>query len=374
MDFARRLTELAKLHSVDAPVVSVYLDVRWADEQQRDRVRLFLKNELRRARESADDGLASDLDWIEEQGHALVEQAIVPDANGVALFACEALRLREMLPVRVSLENAFVVGDAPWLRPLATVLEQTRPALVVFVDGESARLLPLGAEGPGEELLLEHAVEGRHSQGGWAALAQSRYQRHIQTQRDQHFEAVASAVTDVVERDGITRIVVTGDPRSVAAFRKHLPAPVSGRVAGVITGTRWEAAGKLGARAADLLRRLEESETTVAVDTVLDDAAKGERAVAGVPATLEAVRWNAVQRLYLLRDFQAPGRICTGCQTLDVGANGPCPVCNAPTRPVELGSAMVERVISAGGIAETVAVHARLAGAGRVAARLRFAA
>lgn len=32
MDLARRLTELAKLRSPAGPVVSVYLDVRWADE------------------------------------------------------------------------------------------------------------------------------------------------------------------------------------------------------------------------------------------------------------------------------------------------------------------------------------------------------
>lgn len=374
MDLGRRLTELARLRSPAGPVVSVYLDVRWADEQQRDRVRLFLKNELRRAREGADDALGADLDWIEERGRLLIEQALVPDANGVALFACGALRLREILPVRVSLENAFVLGDTPWLKPLAAVLEEMRPALVVFVDGESARLLPLGAAGPGEELVLQHAVEGRHSNGGWAALAQSRYQRHIEAQRDQHFEAVASAVTDVVERDGIARIVVAGEPRAVAAFRKHLGAPVGGRVVGVITGTRWEPAGKLGARAADLLSRLEESETTAAIDAVLDDAAKGQRAVAGLSATLDAVRFNAVQRLYLLRNFETAGRVCTGCGTLEVGADGPCPVCDAPTRPVDLGSAMVDRVISTGGTAETVANHARLAHEGRVAARLRFAA
>jgi hypothetical protein len=47
MTLQTRLVELAKISTAPAPVVSVYLDSRWADEHQRDRVRIFLKNALR---------------------------------------------------------------------------------------------------------------------------------------------------------------------------------------------------------------------------------------------------------------------------------------------------------------------------------------
>lgn len=65
MDLHTRLTELAKIKKAPTLVVSVYLDTRWADEQQRDRVRVFLKNEIRQARKAADvEGMEGDLDWI----------------------------------------------------------------------------------------------------------------------------------------------------------------------------------------------------------------------------------------------------------------------------------------------------------------------
>ncbi len=53
MDFNGRLVELSKIAGAPAPVVSVYLNTRWVDEHQRDRVRVFLKNELRKARQGA---------------------------------------------------------------------------------------------------------------------------------------------------------------------------------------------------------------------------------------------------------------------------------------------------------------------------------
>ena len=70
MDVSARLTELAKLRGTrESPVVSVYLNTRWGDEHQRDRVRVFLKNEIRKARKApAADGMEADLDRTQSGG------------------------------------------------------------------------------------------------------------------------------------------------------------------------------------------------------------------------------------------------------------------------------------------------------------------
>ncbi len=51
--------------------------------------------------------------------------------------------------------------------PMKTV-EQEPEALLVFVDAGSARLIPLGPAGAGQEVRLESEVDGHHRQGGWA--------------------------------------------------------------------------------------------------------------------------------------------------------------------------------------------------------------
>ena len=372
MEFHVRLLELAKIKGGTTPVLSVYLNTRWTDEHQRERVRIFLKNEIRRARESRGSQMNGDLDWIQSQGESLIEQAEFPGAQGVALFACQALGLREVLPVRAPFENSFVVSDAPFLRPLATLLEETPTALIVFVDGESARLIPLRADGAADEVALESEVPGRHRQGGWALLAQSRYQRHIQDHRGRHFAAVAEALGHLFEADRIERIVLAGEPGTLATFSKQLPQQIVKRIVGSVAGARHESASVILGRAAEFLAHTEPKEEATAVDEALTRAAKSLNAVAGLEATLEAVGRGAVHRLYLLREFRETGRVCADCGGLQPGDSSRCRVCGKTTTSIELGEAMVDRVIAAGGLVEMVEGHDDLARTDGVAALLRY--
>jgi peptide subunit release factor 1 (eRF1) len=350
------------------------LNTRWADQHQRERTRLFLKGELRRSREanSAAD-LAAAFDWIQAEGEALISQANHPDAHSVALFAGRARGLREVLPVRVPVENAFVVADGPFLGPLVAALAEAPAALVVFVDAESARLIPVLADGPGEEVRLDSDVPGHHRRGGWAQLAQSRYQRHIQERRERHLEAVAETLGRLAEEHGVERIVIAGSPASAAALRRALPPRVAGQVVGAVAGSRQEPASRLVARATDMIARIGALESEAAVDGLLTDAAKGGQAVAGLEEALESVRRGAVDRLYVLRDFREDGRACVGCAALQPGPGAACRVCGQATVAIELGEAMVTRTIAAGGAVTIVDTHAGLARVGGVAARLRFA-
>jgi peptide subunit release factor 1 (eRF1) len=363
---------LARLRGVHAPrpeVVSVYLSTRWLDEHQRDRVRVFLTRELRRARETGE-ASAKDLDWIELEGRTLVDQGKMPEAHGVALFACQALGLRELVPFRVPVAEMFVVAASPDLRPLVEMLDEHASAMVVFVDGESGRLITLHPTGAEEEVHLEADVPGHHRRGGWAQLSQSRYARHIETHRGQHFEAVAQAVIQAVDARGIQRIVLAGQEDRLAAFRKHLPDRLQPLVVGYVHAGRWESASTILARATARLDLQEHSDEGVGLDDLLTGAAKGGRAVVG-PGTLEAARRGAIHRLYILAGLHRAGRACERCAALqETGAS--CWLCAGPTREVDLGAALTERVVATGGSVEAVVEHAGLAAAGGMAARLRY--
>ena len=371
-DVQARLAELARRPPGTRPVVSVYLNTRWTDEAQRERVRIFLKNHLREARAAAERPAEEDLAWIESEGQRIIGQQELVEASGVALIAGDGLR--EVLPVRAAFEDTFVVDSTPYLRPLAGVAQDIVPALVVFVDGVSARIVALTAGGPGEEVALQSEVPGRHAAGGWASLAQSKYQNHIETHREQHYEAVATAVGALAERYGVRRLVIAGEVRAVAVFRRHLPDPLARLLAGVIGGARHEATTVIATRAAEHLARLDEEEEVAAVDRMLDAAAKGGRAVAGVDPTLEAVNRNAVQHLYLIRNFERPGATCEQCAALQPPVSGACRFCGAPTQPTELGEAMTGRVLASGGHISMVGRHAGLAGHDGIGALLRYVA
>lgn len=370
---ADQVARLSKLPDSSGPVVSAYLNTRWTDEHQRERTRLFLHGELRRARkEGLTEGLAGALDWVETEAEAVINQAGHADAHGVAFFACPALGLREVISVRAPLDNAVVVADRPFLGPLAAALGGSPPALVVFIDAESARLIPLLDAGPGEEVRLDSEVPGHHRRGGWAQLALGHYQRHTEELRGRHLEAVVETLGRLVEEHGLERIVIAGSPDSTSAFRRVLPARIQALVAGVISGSRHEPASALAARAGDVISRVSALDTQAAVDAILTQAAKGGQATASLEGVLEAVGRGAIDRLYLLHDFQSRGRACMGCGALQPGDMAACRLCRQPTSTVELGEAMVTRTIAAGGTVTMVDTHAALGAVGGVAARLRF--
>jgi peptide subunit release factor 1 (eRF1) len=353
-------------------VVSVYLDTRWADEQQRERSRVFLRNEIRKARAGAPTELEADLAWVEKQGESLIEQMQFADARAVALFACRSAGLREVLPLRVPVDDFFVISDTPHLRRLAALLEATPATLIVFVDGESARLVRLLSDGVGEVVALEHEVQGHHRQGGWQLLAQSRYQRHIQAQRGRHFDAVAAALTALVDEHGMERIVLAGTTRAVAVFRSHLERRVGAMVVGAVAGARHEPVSVLVERAVELLGRRDGAVEAAEVEMAVTEAAKGGRATAGLEATLEAATRSAVHRLYLLRTFHESGRRCEACGAIQPGAGGGCRVCGRATQPTELGEALVERVVATGGSVEMLETQPWLERVQGITALLRY--
>ena len=373
VDFRQRLRELARFESSGSPVVSVYLNTEWVDEHQRERVRIFVKNALAeaRGRRWAD---RDDLDWIERQSGTLIERAVFEDAHGAVLFACGSASLRELLPLRVPFDDTFVVDARPYVRPLAGIVDDTPPALIVFADGVSARLIALDASGVTGETVLEAEVPGRHESGGWADLAQSRYERHILEHREQHFAAVAAAIGAWTERYGAHHIVLAAEPRSAAALRKHLPDSVAARIAGVVAGARHESSPVIADRAAGVLARVAQQADERRVDEALADGAEGSTAVAGVAATVGAVNRNAVRHLYVLTTFREPGAVCQDCGALQRGVHFTCPFCGRGTRTTELGEALVERVLASGGEVTTLESHRPLAGHGGVVARLRYAA
>jgi hypothetical protein len=139
-----------------------------------------------------------------------------------------------------------------------------------------------------------------------------------------------------------------------------------------IAGTRHEPTSVLAERALALLRHRGEGQAAAGVDTVLTDADGGDRAAAGSEATMDAVNRGTVDRLYLVVSYREDGRGCPACQAVQRAKDVTCRWCGATTSALELGEAMVQRVLAAGGDVASLDAHAGLERAGGIAARLRY--
>src|SRR5688500_11687133 len=85
-----QLRELATRNHSNGPFLSLYIDTNRSDEQQRDRIRVWIKDEARRIREELGGNGQKNQDVETEIGRIqnYVEESLKPETRGLAVFTC----------------------------------------------------------------------------------------------------------------------------------------------------------------------------------------------------------------------------------------------------------------------------------------------
>ncbi len=372
------LAELARMRSGDEPIVSLYLDIRWGDEQQRERVRLFVQDRVRKTLiqypegSPGRDGLARILQRIQQYVSGLTAQEQVPGKNGLALFANEALALWRPHFFRRSFQNELCTDHIPHLAQLARLADDHEPALVIVPDSGGADMYQVLLGDLTAEESLRGFVPRRDKDEFNPGAAQ--HGRHFERlEKDmRHAEAfvqktrrrAAEQAAALFDRVAGTHVVLVGTNENLAAFERELPERVRSAVIARIPRPReWESAD--GARrdgvvagAAAAIHDHERGAEQRVVDEVVGQSLRGGQAVLGPEDVVMALNEHRVHRLVLEEDFSRAGWRCTNCDALGPNAEGQevCPYCGGALMAVHhLGEAMVARTLGEGGEVEVVA-------------------
>jgi peptide chain release factor subunit 1 len=206
------------------PVISLYLNAE-PDQHGKDDLERFLRRELP-ARGRTFEPRTADRESYDrdvERIHAWVAENLRPSANGVAIFACsgaddffEAVQLEA--PVK---EHRLYVYNQPQLYELARLTDAYPRYAAVVLDSQQARIFvfALGGTVGHADVVAEESVK-KHQAGGWS---QARYQRHVDSIRQQHAKDTVAALERIVREEDIGHIVLAGDEVMVPAFREELP-------------------------------------------------------------------------------------------------------------------------------------------------------
>ncbi len=388
------LPELARLRSGSEPIVTLYLDVRWRDEQQREKVRLFVQERSRAIlAHYADgapgrDGLARTLEKVQEFVAGLTSQTYEADRNGLALFACRSLGLWRPLFFGRELDNELSADGVPHLMKLARLVEEDAPAIVVVPGREGADIYEVQLGDVDAEESVRGPVPRRDSDTFNAGTGQAgrQYERERKNERrvealvQRNRRAAAEQVTAVFDRTPHARLVLVGTAQALAAFERELPPRVAEQVVARVPQPRaWSSADGMkrdGVKAAAervLGRERERSD----VDAVVAQALRGARGVAGPEDVVLALNQGRVQALVIEEDFERAGFRCDNCGALgaSVEAAEVCPFCGGELRAVPcLGEALVSRTLADGGRVEVVPHGNKLHSYRGIAAMLRQAA
>jgi peptide chain release factor subunit 1 len=367
-----QLRALAELR-LDRPVVlSLYLNLdpsQFATPPARKTaVRSLVDEAERRVRER--NGLDHDdkkgLEASLRRATAFLENDLPSDgAHALALFASEPAGLFEALKLPRSVPNRVAIGHSPLVGPLARIARHERWC-VTLVNRRDARILRGGPDGLREVQRIHDDVSGQHDQGGWS---QSRYQRGVEKEKDDHLKTTCDALLRHFKRQPFQRLIVGGPREVVTDFEGKLHHYLSERLAGRIeVDVEHSSPDQVLEAARPLIEKLDQEREQDALERL------GERGACGIEDVLPPLNERRVELLILDEQFGG----VTGVQCLDCGWLGlegdRCPADGSETVELEdLTEAMIE--LSVQQSADLLAVHHEreaLERYGGVAALLRF--
>jgi peptide chain release factor subunit 1 len=381
MDMKVEIRKLARIEEGPHPFFSLYLNTRWNSEQQRERIRLFTKNQLKRGsdqikgRETWQKFYPEDQKQIERFVEALVRHTFDQEVHGMAIFSCKATNTFLTYPSIIPFENEFFLSGIPVLRPIVQLSSQYQDTLAVMVETDSAKLFEISLEGLTAESSIESYVPGRHDQGGWA---QMRYQRHIRDHMNKHHKEVSEQLTDLFDTGRWRRIVLIGQDRTIANFKTFLPERVRLQITDTLSVDFSEERSRVLRRIFERLFQREKEEVSRQIEELKERTPLGGRATFGLTGTLKALNKGQIQTLYILASFARTGRLCSRCDSL--GHIHPpdhpsafCPFCQGNTREVDLGEEMGRAVLRQDGEVKWIEKNIILGENDGVGASLRFA-
>ena len=215
-------------------------------------------------------------------------------------------------------------------------------------------------------------VHGQHDQGGWS---QSRYERSIEKDTEDHLRRVAEGVNQRWRSERFHRAAVGGPVEIVPRLEAHLAAEVKANLAPGRVDVDLSSANDVEIRRA-LAKLVLEDEKQLereALDRLAAGVGTGGRGVGGPEATLEALNERRVQTLLLEPGFDRRGGRCQSCGLLMLEARGRCPADGGPVEELEhLREAVIEAALSQGAEVMVVRHYPDLGPFQGIGALLRF--
>lgn len=352
--------------SCPGSVLSVYLDT-----DPKERKAEALKLRLRRLVEEVN--LPEDRTIVLEY----FEHAREWKGRSMVIFSCARRLFFRAYPLAVPVHSQARLGDHPYVKPLADLLDSYGGYGVVLVDKQGARLFlfHLG------ELIEQEGVLGenvrRTKRGGASSLpgrrggtaGQTRYTDEI---TNRNIKGTVEFAVHFFEQSRVRRILIGGTDENVAHFRHHLPKAWQSLVVGTFPMEMTAKTTEVLARAMGAGRQAEAARASRLVEKIITSAAKGADGVVRLDETLDAVHAGRVKMLAVCEGYHAPGYHCRGCGYLTTQELKICPFCGKGFERIDDAVELVVReVMRAGGDVEVVRSNPALEQVG-VGALLRY--
>lgn len=314
------MRRLAEQISTEAPILSLYVDVRPEAHGERpaeikelvlvrDRLNAIQRTlEPHTPARQSFDADRGRIEHLLESGEGLDRDRLLDgselvDLEGIAVFACDRIGLWETVGSQVAFDTQVMAGPTADLFQLARLLDDSESAVVAIVDTNTCRLFVTRRgrliERPGpDEPPDEHR---RTDVGGWS---QARYQRHVDMQDKRFATEAADAIARLVHREKAVHLFLAGHERAIGFLEPELSEAVRPLVEHITRMEMRASAEEVRNEFVPMLAALEEAEGMDVADRVIAGSRAGGLGVTGVDDTMSALELGRVDELVL--DETAP--------------------------------------------------------------------
>lgn len=331
MMIENRIRELARLDGGTDPILSMYVDTRRGDGEQRERIRLFLKNEMTRLRgEMGGNGHEKTIERGIGELESLLANDISPSTRGVALFVDPRDGNVATIELPVSVEPQVSLSPRPALRQLVRARNAHPPVLVVMIDGRSARLWRVELDRVVQHEEKENETFDHRNDRN---IRPEQVERHQQEHVGRHLRETADYASRWLSDRALAGLVLSGQNQYTTQFREHLSAAADARVLGVlhldIRASEEDIRGAVG-------ELLSQRRANIARERLAAIKDAGELGPMGAAKVADAANQRRLQSLVISGNAQVTGWRCTSCGTL--GQNVPlgCPACGSAVLTLDL--------------------------------------
>lgn len=367
------LRDIVKIEGNGSYFVSLYLNVNPVTNPKGDYAIQF-KNMLK----NTSDTLNRDVFKKVKEDLAAIDAYVLSNKKdfkkGLSILSSQENSFWRQYNVSVPFRNELIVDRTPYIKPLLDIIDSYQRYAVLLVDRESARIFVVHL-GEITEYGEVHTpdVPGRHKKGGWFALSQNHYERHIDFHVGLHLKDVIKKFEEFLKGEFIGRLILCGSPETVTLTKGLLPKTTVDRIIGSFHAGMFESNTDILKKASPVLEAHERQRQKDTVEELIMRARKNEKAALGMDDVLNAVHEGKVMRLLFLRDFRCEGYSCPSCRTLSLHKIKDCPYCKSPMDNVNyLVDLMAQKAVEQGALIEVIGESRELLEAGSIGAFLRF--
>lgn len=344
----RDLQELLE-YKASFPVLSVFLNTDPADGNA-DAYKLRLRSMLKEVK-------------MQEDVNAILryfDHTHDWSGRSVAVFSCAKENFLRAYSMAAPMRSRVRIGNQPFVKPLADLLDSYGGYGVVLVDKQGARVFSFHlGELKEQEGVMGEAIRRTKRGGGSQATGRrggtAGQTDYVDEMADRNIKDAVDFATRFFTENGVRRVLIGGTEDNVALFRNQLPKAWQSLVVGTFPISMVAAHSEVLQRAMEISAEAERKHDQLLSKVIVTNAAKGKGGVVGLEDTLDAIREGRVLTLAYKDGFRAPGFHCVGCGYLSAKSFDPCSFCGGKSEQIpDAVEYAVREVMRSGGDVEVI--------------------